>query len=204
VGESSGGLALKSLKLYGLCKVNKTCCYFVLLLQHCSSAQEASLAVASEEGYPSSVSDMITIARTLVSRHEETDDMASFFAMVLATSHVADWFTRLAHKLDLSEIEDGWFAGKFPMWDPIRAIGNGLKHAKRIQIDKLSRSNPVPSLDLSWGNRNFWAGEAWATPWDGEWRAVSRLCEIFLDDFERCHATLERPPKRPSNRACPP
>ncbi|MDU0343556.1 hypothetical protein [Bosea rubneri] len=122
--------------------------------------------------------------------------MASLFAMLLATSHVADWFIQVDHGVDLASVEEGWFARQFPIWDEIRKLANGLKHAKRVHVDRLSHEDPVPSLDLSWGHNGFWNGETWAVEWNSEWRAVSRLCELFLGDFEARSSEMPSPPLR--------
>ena len=150
------------------------------------------------DAYPVTVGDMVRTARSLISEHDAKGDVPSLFAMLLASSHVADWFARINHRTDFAEIEEGWFAAQFPVWDPIREMANRLKHAKRISANILFRKDTASSLDLLWENPGFWHGEVWAFQWEEKWLSVSQLCRLFLDDFEGRSSKLPRPPKRKS------
>ncbi len=132
----------------------------------------------TEKTIPTDYKDIIQLAQRLLTRFQTSQDIDDLFAAVLATSHVADWYHPDKKAFEFREP----FAAKFPEWDTIRKVGNGLKHANKRQ--------KINVRSLEWEDDGFWAAQSeedtlvWAVEFEGSSVMISDLCLKFLNDIE--------------------
>ena len=144
------------------------------------------------ERLPTTFPEMVVLARALNQRFWETQSVCDFFGAVVSADHVVDWHFEMdrGEPFGPTGEQRSLVLDRFPIWQCIRDLSNGVKHAVRATSRRsAARLLNLATANVEWEDRDAWGFlgrpdvPIWYVEWDDELRSVHAICDQFVTDF---------------------